>query len=132
MPCCLNAFSFVFELKICFFHKRGFVLGEVHWFYFFHLLVFLHKRLDLSSSRTFLLTFFPSCSPQNFYPNTVLHPLISPLRLYRHHHPLLMISREVFHKRRRKEQVFSTNRPRDMHLIHTVPHPEPAVFLSQI
>ena len=35
MPCCLKALSFVPELKICFFHKRGFVLGAVHLFYFF-------------------------------------------------------------------------------------------------
>lgn len=123
MPCCLKALSFVPELKICFFHKRGFVLGEVHLFYFFHLLVFPHKRHCFSSSRTFLFTSFPPI---------VQKISISPLRLYRHHHPLLMISREIFHKRRRKEQVLSTNRPRDMHLIHTVPHPEPAVFLSQI
>ena len=74
MPCCLNALSFVSELRTCFFHKRGFVLGEVHWFYFFDLLVFPHKRYCFSSSRTFLFTSFPGCRSKNRFPYTILYP----------------------------------------------------------
>ena len=86
MPCCLKALSFVSELKVCFFHKRGFVLGEVHLFYFFVLSVF---HSCTSASKAFLFTSLPT-----------IFMSVPTFCFYRHHHVVVVVPGQVFHKSR--------------------------------
>ena len=121
MPCCLKALSFVPELKICFFHKRGFVLGEVHLFYYFALSA---PHCCVSSSKAFRFTSLP----KRIYRSKFLS--VPTFGLYCHHHTVITISGQVFHKSRREKKMLPTDIPRHLNLIYRIAHAKAAFPLS--